>query len=173
MTGALSGQQCPACGKAKAILLEQERDIPYFGKTYVFSLTCDACKFRKTDVEAAEHRQPTKYVLEINDEQDAMIRIVKSSAATVKILHVTTMTPGEASNGFVTNVEGLLQKFKTQIAFLEQETEDEVAKKKARKLLKKLNRALMGQDKLKLIIEDPTGNSAIISEKAVLTPLKK
>jgi len=43
---------------------------------------------------------------------------------------------------------------------------------KAIKMLKKINRVLWGQDKLKLIIEDPTGNSAIISDKAIVSKPK-
>ena len=39
-------------------------------------------------------------------------------------------------------------------------------KKKAKNMLKKLNRTMWGQEKLKIIIEDPSGNSAIISDKA-------
>ena len=31
---------------------------------------------------------------------------------------------------------------------------------------KKLTKVLMGQEKLKIIVEDPTGNSDIISERA-------
>ena len=173
MTNAISGQPCPICGEPKAILMEQENDIPYFGKVYIFSITCNACKFHKADVECAETKKPTKYSLELTDEKDANIRIVKSSAATVKIPHVTTITPGEVSNGFVTNVEGLLNRVKQQITFIERESDDIVERKKARKLLKKINRGLMGDAKLKIIIEDPSGNSAIISEKALLSPLKK
>ena len=173
MTNALSGQPCPVCLDQKAMLMEQEDDIPYFGKVYIFSLTCSACNFRKADIESVETKKPAKYTLEISDEKDASIRIVKSSAATVKIPHVVTITSGEASNGFVTNVEGLLNRVKDQISFAEREAEDSKEKKKARKLLQKINRSLRGEEKLKIIIEDPTGNSAIISEKAVLTALKK
>ena len=45
--------------------------------------------------------------------------------------------------------------------------EDADARKKAKNLLKKLQRVTWGKDKMKIIIEDPTGNSAIISDKAV------
>jgi C4-type Zn-finger protein len=31
---------------------------------------------------------------------------------------------------------------------------------------------MVGREKLKIIIEDPTGNSAIISDKAIKAPLK-
>ena len=44
--------------------------------------------------------------------------------------------------------------------------EDDDAKKKGKNLLKKLNNVLLGRDSLKIIIEDPSGHSAIISEKA-------
>ena len=49
--------------------------------------------------------------------------------------------------------------------------EDQDKKKKAKNLLKKLNKVLWGQEPLKIIIEDPTGNSAIISDKAVKSKL--
>ena len=44
--------------------------------------------------------------------------------------------------------------------------EDPNAKKKARNLIKKLNKVQVGRESLKIIIEDQTGHSAIISEKA-------
>ena len=43
---------------------------------------------------------------------------------------------------------------------------------KAKNLLKKLGRVMWGQEKIKIIIEDPNGNSAIISDKAVKEPMK-
>ena len=48
---------------------------------------------------------------------------------------------------------------------------DEEAKKKAKNLLKKLLNVKWGKESLKIIIEDPTGNSAIISDKAVKSKL--
>ena len=50
--------------------------------------------------------------------------------------------------------------------------EDEESKKKAKNLLKKITRIIWGQEKQKIIIEDPSGNSAIISDKAIKGPLK-
>ena len=40
------------------------------------------------------------------------IRVVKSSEATVKIPHVCTIEPGTASNGYITNIEGILNEMK-------------------------------------------------------------
>jgi C4-type Zn-finger protein len=40
------------------------------------------------------------------------------------------------------------------------------------KLIKKINKILFGTQKIKITIEDPSGNSAIISDKAVKSKLK-
>ena len=50
--------------------------------------------------------------------------------------------------------------------------EDDELKQKAKNMLKKLFRVRCGEEKLKIIIEDPTGNSAIISDKAEKKTLK-
>ena len=51
-------------------------------------------------------------------------------------------------------------------------SEDDSDKKKAKNLLKKLMKIKLGQQKQKMIIEDPSGNSAIISDKAEKSSLK-
>jgi len=90
---------------------------------------------------------------------------VKSSEATVKIPHIVTMSPGPAAEGFVTNVEGLLTRVRDVIERARELEEDDSVKKKAKNLIKKLQKVMWGQEKLKITIEDPTGNSAIISDK--------
>jgi C4-type Zn-finger protein len=51
--------------------------------------------------------------------------------------------------------------------------DDEAARKRAKNMIKKLNKVIFGKEKIKITIEDPTGNSAIISEKAVKNKLKE
>ena len=168
----IKNQPCPMC-KAKALTLtEDTKEIPYFGKVYVFSMSCSNCKYHKADVEIAETQEPSKFTIEVGGEEDMKIRIVKSSEATVKIPHVVTIEPGPGSSGFVTNVEGILNRVKHQIESARDSAEDADDKKKAKNLLKKLTRVMWGKEKLKIIIEDPTGNSAIISDKAVKSKLK-
>jgi len=168
----LEGETCPACGTKSLTLLEQEIDIPYFGKAFVFSMSCSKCGLRKSDVEAAETKQPCKYTLDITSEKDMTIRVVKSSEATVKIPYVASIEPGAESEGYVTNVEGILARIKQQAELIKSDDEDDEAADAARKMVKKINRIMWGQEKAKLIIEDPSGNSAIISERALVEKLK-
>lgn len=162
----LEGQDCPICKAKTLTLTEQEREIPYFGKVYIFSMTCTSCKYHKADVECVDQHDPTRYTITIDKEEDMNIRVVKSSEAFVKIPHIITMEPGTASQGFVTNIEGLLVRAKHIIEQAKDDCEDEADKKKAKNMLKKLQKVMWGQESLKIIIEDTTGNSAIISEKA-------
>ncbi|MCK4522163.1 MAG: ZPR1 zinc finger domain-containing protein [Nanoarchaeota archaeon] len=167
----MRGQLCPMCHKKTLTLIEEEMEVPYFGKLSLFSMTCASCKYHKADIESLEKKDPCKYSIEISSENDMKIRIVKSSQATVKIPHITTIDPGIVSNGYITNVEGLLNRVKQQIEQIRDSEEDDSLKKKAKNMLKKLTKVTWGNEKLKIIIEDPSGNSAIISEKAVKSKL--
>ena len=163
---AMKGEPCVFCHEKTLVLTEREIEVPFFGKIFLFSMSCSSCKYHKADVESVVPKEPCKYTFEISSEADMKVRVVRSSQATIKIPHISTITPGPASNGYVTNIEGILNRVKVQIERLRDEEEDEEAKKKAKNMLKKLTRVMWGQEKLTITIEDPTGNSAIISEKA-------
>ncbi len=165
-------QPCPMCKKKTLSLTEGDIEVPFFGKASVFSMTCSNCKYHLADIESLEQKEPCKYTIEITSQEDLKIRIVKSSQATVKIPYITEITPGPASIGYITNVEGILKRVKHQIEAAKESEEDNDKKKAAWKLIKKINRVMWGSEKCKIIIDDPSGNSAIISDKAVKSKLK-
>ena len=167
----LKGQKCHLCGENKLTLKEEELDIPHFGKTYVLSMECEGCGFKKSDLECVEKKEPCRYTLDFESEADLNIKIVKSGEATIKIPHIITIEPGVVSEGYITNVEGLLDRIKKVIESTIDCEEDEDIKNKAKNQVKKLSRALVGREKLKIIIEDQSGHSAILSEKAVRSKL--
>jgi len=168
----LEHETCPACHNKTLTLTQEETDIPYFGKTFIFSMSCSNCDYHKADVEAAEAKDPVKITFVVENKKDLNVRVVRSSEASVKIPHVGDMEPGPGAEGFVTNVEGLIERFKKQIETLRDTAEEDEDRKKAKNLLKKLHRVMWGDEQLKIIIEDPSGNSAIISDKAVVEKLK-
>ncbi len=173
-TEVLAGQQCPMCKSNKATLAQHERTIPFGDKevgVFIYSLTCEDCKYHVSDLEFAQQFPPVKYTLEVDSEKDMSIRIVKSAEAVVKIPHIITIESGPQSHGYITNVEGLLKRVKHIIEQARDSSEDKAEQKKAKNMLKKLQKVMWGQEKLKIVIEDKTGNSAIISEKAVKSKL--
>ena len=141
-------------------------------KVFVFSMFCDSCKYKKADVEAAEQHEPSRYTLEVKTKEDLNARVIKSSEATVKIPYVGDITPGPASEGYVTNVQGILQRMKEQIEHIRDSEENEEMKTKCKNMIKKIQRIEGNTEVIKLIIEDPTGNSAIISDNAKKEKLK-
>ena len=169
----LEQQHCPICNAEQATLVEDERDVAYFGKVFLFSLTCKACGYHQSDVEAAETHDPLRCEFTIASPEDLQVRVVKSSEATITVPQLKmSVEPGMGSNGYVSNIEGVLHRFKKVLEEQRDTTDDEDARKTAKNLLKKLWKVTCGDMELKIVIEDPSGNSAIISEKAKVSPLK-
>jgi len=168
----LENQPCPMCLKKAVTLMQKEDEIPYFGRVILFSMSCGNCKFHEADVEAMEKKEPCKFTIEVSSEDDMKIRVVKSSQATIKIPRIANVTPGPASNGYITNIEGILNRIKVQTEHLRDGAEDPTEKKKAKNMVKKLQNIMWGREKTTITIEDPTGNSAIISDKAVKAKIK-
>lgn len=168
----IKNQRCPICHKNTLTLTEITKEIPYFGKIFIFSMKCSSCKYSISDIESETKKEPSKYIFEITSSKDMNIRVVKSSNATIKIPQLKmSVKPGPASEGYISNIEGILDRF-VKIIEKEKQSEDKKVKKHAKNLLKKIRKVKQGDIKLKIIIEDPTGNSAIISDKAKIEKLK-
>ena len=167
-------QPCPMCLKSTLTLTEAEKEVPYFGKVFLFSMDCEnpECNYHKADIESANKGEPTKWSYDITKEEDMRIRVVKSSEATVRLPRIMNIEPGPASNGYVTNIEGILNRAKVMLEKVRDDSEDSDDRKKAKNMIKKLQDVMWGHDTLKITIEDPSGNSAIISDKAVKEKLK-
>jgi zinc finger protein len=170
----LENQPCPVCHKKTLVLSEEEMDIPYFGKTYLFSMACTNCKYSKSDVEAEEMKEPCRITFEVQKEEDMKVRVVKSSEGSIKIPQLRmSVESGPASDGYISNIEGLLARFEKIIEDERDLAEEDEVKTHAKNLLKKIRKVKWGEMPIKIIIEDPTGNSAIISDRAVVEKMKK
>ena len=64
------------------------------------------------------------------------VRVVKSAEAPVKIPHIVTITSGTAAQGFVTNIEGILNRVKHQVEFARTQKKTR-KKRKVQNMLKK------------------------------------
>lgn len=172
----ITGELCPVCQQKTLTLSEEEIEIPHFGKAFVFGMHCEdsECNYEMSDLEFEEERDPCKCEFEISSKKDFDVRFVKGGSATVKIPALRiTIEPGVASEGYVTNIEGFIKRVKKVLEDQRDTADDDDARKKAKNLLKKIWKVECGDEKLKIIIEDPTGNSAIVSEKTIITKLKK
>lgn len=163
----LPTERCPICG-AKDTFKVTGRidDVPYFGETMETLMTCDSCRFRHADVLHLEKHEPTRYYFSISSEDDMMVRVVRSSTGTIKVpeLHVT-VKPGPASEGYVSNIEGVLERIEGAIKIAIART-DPTRRRRGEAKLKKLDDIRRGKAKATIIIVDPFGNSAIADKRA-------
>jgi zinc finger protein len=158
---------CPACGNEKATLEFFQFNIPYFGEVMESVLLCRRCGYRHTDVMVLEQKEPARYTLVIDSAEDMYIRVIRSSSATIEVPELgIEVTPGSEAQGFVSNVEGVLLRMEEAVRTAQRWAESEAAKKRAKELLREIAEIKAGKRRATLIISDPTGNSAIISEKA-------
>ncbi len=93
------------------------------------------------------------------------VRVVKSSTGIVEIPELgVTIKPGPASEGYVSNVEGVLDRIQSTLKLAIKKAEPK-KRERGKNLLKKIRAIRKGRLKVKLIITDPFGNSAIVDER--------
>ena len=63
----IKNQHCPFCNKDTMSLIEEEKDIPYFGKCYLMSMRCDSCSYYKSDIESIDKKDPIKYTFTFSE----------------------------------------------------------------------------------------------------------
>ena len=157
---------CPVCGsKGSFVITTHQIDIPYFGPVLETTMICEKCNFRRSDVFPLEVREPKRYKLKIKSERDLNKRVVRSSSAYIQIPELgVEIKPGPLAEGFVSNVEGVLNRVDNILQTLIRWAETEEQKKKAEEIRERIKKLKEGKDEATLILIDPLGHSAIIGE---------
>ncbi len=161
---------CPICGgKGTLKAIQYVHDIPYFGKVMESTIICEKCGYRNADVIPLEDRPPKLYTVRVENEKDLFTRVVRSKSGTIELDEIgVKVEPGPAAEGFITNVEGVLERVKEALlmarGFKEGEG-DEEAVKKTDEILWYIEEVRRGRKPLTIKIADPLGNSALIGEK--------
>jgi len=158
--------RCPICSEGKLLINTTKVDIPYYGLAYLLTIKCDKCSFKTADVILDKVNPPTRYTAKVKSIKDQEIKVVKSSTAVITIPEIgVKMEPGIASEGMITNIEGILLRFKDLTNMVKGWLDDEEKIKKCDTVLEKLKRAVNGEFEFTLILEDPNGNSLLVGEK--------
>ena len=161
---------CPDCGKEITFIYDTE-NIPYFSDILLISGICESCGFRIVDTMVLNEREPCIWELHADSVEDLSARVVRSTAGEVDIPELgINIRPGPACSGFVSNVEGVLERSEeaVQRALLSAEG-DEIQTAEA--ILSHIAEAREGKFSFTLKITDPSGNSGIVSPKAKKTKL--
>ncbi|MHA1766288.1 MAG: ZPR1 zinc finger domain-containing protein [Promethearchaeota archaeon] len=156
--------ECPSCSH-KMDAIHKVIDIPNFGETIIFTLKCSNCGYKTSDLFAVNEKEPVKYILKYEENDQLKHKIIRSSTCFVRIPELgVEIEPSAASEGYITNVEGILQRVKDITLGLIKNLESDEEVHNALALVQKIDEATNGHFRFNLIIEDPKGNSAIIAE---------
>ena len=162
---------CPSCSHEIEFRYQTE-NIPYFSDILIISATCPECGYRYVDTQVLVSGEPSRYTLAVTSPEDLAIRIVRSMTASIVIPELgVEIDPGPACTGFVTNVEGVLDRIQQVVDATCRWNEGD-AKERACEVLRQIAEARDGKFPFTLVLNDPSGNSAIFSEKAVKTALE-
>jgi zinc finger protein len=156
---------CPLCFSA-IVITWQSDDIPFFGEVMYTSTQCK-CGFRYADTFILTQRDPTRFTYKVQSANDMNVRVIRSTSGTIRIPELEIIVePGPSSDSYISNIEGVLCRIEAVLGMVSR-WDDEPAEtiQRAEDLLASLELIRNGKMEITLIIEDPLGNSAIVSEK--------
>ena len=154
-------ETCPLCGTESEVHVVPY-DIPFFGEALIFTAVCTACGYRATDVLVLAEEKKTRCEMEISSIEDVNAVVIRSSAGAIEIPELGVNVEPRRGEAFITTVEGVLQRVENVVKMLGKE---EASKPRADTVLKQIAAIKEGKARMTLIINDPTGNSAIIPNK--------
>ncbi len=163
---------CPMCGGGRLVLRSLRLDLPYFGDALETVVLCGDCGFRHADVLLTKEGRPTRHRMRVRGSSELSARVVRSSACTIRIPELKAlMEPGQRSEAFVSNAEGVLVRFREILGFLSRNAATPRKRAAAVASLATVSRMIDGREPFTLVLDDPTGNSAILHEAAEVRPL--
>jgi len=165
-------QSCPICGNENSLkMMAHSSEIPYFGEHTQITMSCNSCGWRVTDFIPAEGKKAGSWTLIVSSTEHISARVVRSSSCTVRIAELgLEVTPGSSSTGYISNVEGVLDRFASAIGTIRRQADvenDDDTKTKCDELLSKINMVKSGELVVTLELLDPVGHSQILHEEAV------
>jgi zinc finger protein len=163
---------CPVCN-TEIEYLYQTDNIPYFSDILIISASCGACGYRYVDTQVLGEHEPGRLEFTVEDADDMVVRVVRSMRGVISLPELgIRIDPGPACEGFVTNIEGVLERVAGVVRGVLTCGEEE-EKEKASAILDQIGSVKEGRFAVTLIIDDPSGNSAIVSEKTRKLPIPK
>lgn len=178
---------CPICSiEGEVKMIAHIDEIPYFGEHTQVTVLCNSCGWRQTDFIPAEGKKSGAWKLIIDNPEKLLARVVRSSSCTVKIEELDlVVNPGGNSTGYVSNVEGVMNRFVDVINMVLRDVQNEALQHAAGGIDEGIEETMQDIGKLETMLStieslkednsepitlellDPNGHSMIIHEDSV------
>ena len=165
---------CPECLEDDAlIMLAMSSEIPYFGEHTQITVICESCGWKHTDFIPSDGEKPGYSSLIVDNTEKCSARVVRSSACTIRIPELDLeVSPGGSSSGFVSNIEGVINRFEDAVgSIIRGSAEDETVLDASLELLEGLKKMKNGESEFLIELLDPRGRSQIIHDEATIREL--
>ena len=170
---------CPQCLVEDALMmLSMSSEIPYFGEHTQITVICESCGWKHTDFIPSDGEKPGYSSLIVDNPEKCSARVVRSSSCTIRIPDLDLeVSPGGSSSGFVSNIEGVINRFEDAVgSIIRGNADDETAVEASLELLEGLRKMKDGGSDFLIELLDPRGRSQIIHNDATnrdLTEIEK
>ena len=155
--------RCPSCDNEHLVTNQTEYDVEHFGRVVLSVATCQRCGYKHADILTMASREPIALTARIDSLEDLNMRVIKSGTATVIIPEFrATITPGPYGEGYLSNVEGVLERVEDALTFMLSSAKGKRLER-GKKMLKRIELAKERGPHFTLVIKDPMGNSALVS----------
>ncbi|OIR58638.1 MAG: zinc finger protein ZPR1 [Amphiamblys sp. WSBS2006] len=166
--------ECPACRypcETRMSIIE----IPHFREVILMSTSCDACRFRSSEVKSSGgvSEKGRRHFLTVGEE-DLQRDVLKSETCRVLLpdLEVELCFGSGALGGRLTTVEGLLQTIREDMGTVYRmhcgDSAEKDKKETMERTLARLDNAIKHGGGLRLVLDDPLGASHISNPHAPL-----
>ncbi len=152
--------RCPNCNEF-LYYMESTNEIPYEGKITIHTYICKSCYYKNITIERHDKEEPKTIKFKIQNKNDLKTVIYRSPDAEVRIPELDAeISPGIASTGYITTVEGLITGIKEKLSLMGNN-------ENVRFLNQRIEGILSGvEEKITIVIEDNSGKSRINNSRA-------
>ncbi len=168
------GMLCPVCKQKDLTYLAEQVSIPHFGSVLITTIRCPSCLFKQNNILILDAREPSRYSVKVGVVDDLAIKVIRSNTGSIKIPEFgISMEPGTIAQAFISNIEGILYRFKDAVEMAKRFSEEPSKKERAIRLAAVIDEAIEGKRNFTLIVEDPLGNSAIVAKDSSRVTVEK
>ncbi len=154
---------CPVCESENTKITHKIMEIPHFPQLWFINLTCFDCQYKHNDFLNLDIKDPVRLVYHAQNKEDYTTKIIRAANGTISFPQIGAMIePGPSADGFINNIEGILQDIKDKAKFLLNNSTSDEERVKISEYIDLLDDYIKNNLPIDIVIEDPYGNSSIL-----------
>jgi zinc finger protein len=151
-------------------------ELPDDDKMLILTFQCNKCDYRNNDVIPLITRtEPGISELRVTNERDLKSKLYRSPTASLEIPELELeVEPGPRAGFYLTNIEGVLDRFKSAVSTYRHTLEEkDLKKEEIETLLENIDKAAAGNFNFTLRMTDSEGGSYIVPQDESKFSFKK